>query len=106
MFPQRRDANLVGLQTIVEIAAEMLLRNQGGQQAVGGDDEPCTGCARQVRPQGVVLPGFQQPQQLDLAGRGQVPDLVEEERTQVRLLYESFAVAVRAGVCAFRMSKK
>ena len=67
--PQRGYAYLVGLQAEVQIAPESFSRNQLGENSMGGNDETRARGAGKIGSEGIVLPGFEKPQQLDLTLR-------------------------------------
>ncbi|OPY04690.1 MAG: hypothetical protein A4E67_02271 [Syntrophaceae bacterium PtaB.Bin038] len=96
-LPQRREVHVHHVETVEEVLAERAVPDPGLEVAVRGGDDPDVGMQDLVAPDPLELALLEEPQQLDLHGRGQLPDLVEEERPPVGLLEASDAPCRRPG---------
>ena len=76
---QRRQVNGDHVDTKKQVLPELSAGDHLGQVFVGGGDDPHIDPHRTVIADPVELPGFQDPQQLDLHGQRHVADLVQKD---------------------------
>ena len=81
---QRRQHEREHVQPVVEVLAEAAVGHHPGQVAVGGRDHPHVDLDRLRAAEALELLLLQDAEQLGLQLRGDVADLVEEERPLVR----------------------
>ena len=90
---QRRHRDREDVQAVEQILAEAARRHVGGEIAVGGGDDPRIHLDGLARPHRLDLALLDGAQQLDLGGRRQLADLVQEQRA-ARSLDELAGMAV------------
>ena len=95
--PQRRQRDRDDVDPVVEVLAELALRDELRQVAVGGGDDAHVDGRLVVAADPADDLLLDRPQELDLHGRRRLADLVEEERAAVGLLEEAALLAHRAG---------
>jgi hypothetical protein len=93
-------------EAVVEVPPELLLPDQRRKVTVGRGHQTRIRSAREIGPQRKVLSRVQQPQELDLGSRGEVADLVQEERPSFGLLDHAAAGVQRTGVGALGMAEE
>src|SRR5690606_27585065 len=94
---ERRDVDLDDAEAVEQVLAERAFLDHALEGAVGRGDEACVDRAGPVLAEAtdpVVLDGAQE---FRLGRRGEVADLIEEERAAAGRLEEAFTVAVGAG---------
>ena len=82
--PERRQGQPDDVQAEVEVLAEAPVHHLRREVAVGRGEDPDVGLHRLDGAERRVLPLLKHPQKLDLYGRRQLADLVEEERPSLR----------------------
>src|SRR5262245_49537420 len=82
---------------MVKIGTELFNRYESVKVAVCGRQNPHVRPANSGLADAAVFPGLQKPQERRLNPKGHFRDLVQEERSPVRGLYDSYALADRAG---------
>ena len=105
-FAQRRDLDLDDVQAIEKILPEPPRLHLPFQVPVGGRDDADVGLARRWVAEPLVLLVLQETQQLGLQGKGEIPDLVEEERSPLAGGDASRVVADRSGERTFHVSEQ
>ena len=103
---QRRHADRVDRQAVVEVLAEAPGLHLGQQVAVGGGDQAHVGVARAPLAHPLVGPLLQHAQQLALQLQRQLAHLVEEQRAAAGRLEAPDAVAHRAREGAAHVSEQ
>ena len=88
--------DLVARDPVVEVAPELTAVHQRREVPVRGRDDAQVHAPHRGLPEPPDLPLLQDPEELPLQRRGEVPDLVEEERAARGFLDEAAPVAVRA----------
>ena len=79
-FAERRHCDGEDAETIVEVLAKGLLADGLDQVAIGGGDDPDVDCDRRAAADARRIALLEDAEQLGLGLRGQLADLVEEER--------------------------
>lgn len=105
-FAEGRHAEFDDVEAVVEVLAESVLSDEGGEVAVGGGDDAdidADGSGASDEFEGFLL---EDAEELDLDVGGDVADFVEEEGSAVGLLEASDAVAVGAGEGALDVSEE
>src|SRR5690606_32809161 len=96
-FAQRRDLDLDDAEAVEQVAAERAVLDHALERAVGRRDETDVDRTGPVLADAADRTLLERAEQFRLHGRGEVADLVEEERAAAGGLEQSFAVAVGAG---------
>ena len=106
-FPQWWHENLKDVEPVVQVCAERPVRNHLVDISMGGGDQTEVAVCRRDdadvdRDGGATadpfeLPLLQDPEQLDLCGRIDIADLIEEERAPLRRLEAAFSPGARPG---------
>jgi hypothetical protein len=78
--PQRRHAELERVEAVVEVLAELALRDERHQAAVGGHDETDVHAARVLSADALDPVLLQGPEQLGLGLQREIGDFVQEQR--------------------------
>src|SRR5439155_6507253 len=94
---ERRHDRLHDGQPIIEILAELLLRDPRLQIAMSRGDDPRVEARRRVRAQTPELPRLERAQQLRLELERELADFVDEEGAAVGLFEQPGARLLRAG---------
>src|SRR5204863_6608532 len=77
---QRRQMHAEDREAVIKVFAEPSLRDRLLEVAIRRRDQACVGLEQRRSPHALVLPLLQHAQQLRLHHRGQLADLVEEQR--------------------------
>ena len=94
---QRRHVQAHDVEPEAQVGAEAVGEHLAVQRPVAGRHQPHVDAPRRVLAEAAQLPFLQHAQQLGLAARRQLGDLVEEERAAVRFLEQPAPLDGRAG---------
>src|SRR6185295_2652434 len=95
-----RQVQVYDVQTVVEVLAESSGRDHFLQVAVRCGDDPHVDAQRLAATDALELALLQNPEQFHLRRQRDLADFVEEQRSTVRLLEATFALAIGARVLA------
>ena len=103
---ERRELQGDDVEAVVEVLAEVALRDALLEVAVRGGDDAHVDLERLVAADALERPLLQEAQQLHLRGQGDLAHLVEEERAAVGLLEAALAPGDRAGERALLVAEE
>jgi len=103
---QGRNFYLDHIDAIEEILSEEVFFDQMGKILVGGGDNPDIRLHAPGRPERLVTPFFDHPQESHLEGRGYVPDFVQEESPSLGHGKSSGSRTLRIGKGPRRMAEE
>src|SRR5690606_5443341 len=105
-LPERRQPETQHQQPVVEIASEPAVLDGALEIHTRRGNDPAVDPHRLLTADPTELPVFQRSKQFGLKRKGQLADLVQEQRAAVGLLEESPVGLLRAGERAARMAEE
>src|SRR3990172_228554 len=105
-FAKGRKMNRDHVESIIEVLAELSLLHHGGQIMVRGGSDANIHVEGFFTADPLNLAFLDDAKQLHLHVRGEIADLIKENRASIGQLKASFSLANRSGKRAFFMSKE